>query len=305
MREAKVCILMSTYNGEKYIAEQIDSIYSQTEKNFSLFIRDDGSTDDTIKIIEEYASKYDNLSYIQGKNVGAAKSFLEAIFLAPEARYYAFADQDDIWEPMKIEHAINKIEMQMEKGIRKPILYHSKVKVSNEYGEVVCVRGNYNNVGFLMGEKGHVVGCTVVFNRALLELVRKHSPEVIVMHDAWVHDICLTVGGTVVYDEQSYIKYRQHSNNVVGGKRGLLQSVRRRIKYYRKMKKGQNRKMILDLLTGYREFMSDENIVRAEKLCRYDESIKNTIDILKDPFYFRGRMWWKLEQIILIMLRWY
>ena len=105
-----VSVLMSTYNGEKYIREQIESILNQKKVKVHLLIRDDGSQDSTIEIVKEYANKYPNVSVYAGKNIGIGNSFMELLRNAPEADYYAFADQDDVWLDGKLERAIELIK---------------------------------------------------------------------------------------------------------------------------------------------------------------------------------------------------
>ena len=111
MEDKKVTILMSTYNGEKYLEEQIDSLLNQTYKNISILIRDDGSKDNTVHIIKEKKKSNDNITLIEGKNVGFIKSFLELINLAEKSDYYAYCDQDDVWMEEKIQRAVEFFEM--------------------------------------------------------------------------------------------------------------------------------------------------------------------------------------------------
>lgn len=105
----KVAVLLSTYNGSKYIKEQIDSILSQEGVNIDIYIRDDGSTDETVNIIYEYKSN--NIFLTEGKNIGVGNSFMELLYSVPEIYdYYAFADQDDIWSEKKIRIAIEVLQ---------------------------------------------------------------------------------------------------------------------------------------------------------------------------------------------------
>ena len=112
---------MSTYNGEKYLREQIDSILKQTQVDAQLIVRDDGSSDGTVRILEEYSRNYPNVSFYQGTNVGVGKSFLELLKNAPQADYYSFADQDDVWLEDKLNHAVSiirQIEQKDTTGLR-------------------------------------------------------------------------------------------------------------------------------------------------------------------------------------------
>ena len=106
-----ILVLMSTYNGELYLPEQIESIMQQKDVNVSLLIRDDGSKDNTENIVKQFQGKYPNrIDFYRGKNLGPAKSYLDLIKTAKKYEYYAFADQDDYWEKEKLNRAISKIK---------------------------------------------------------------------------------------------------------------------------------------------------------------------------------------------------
>ncbi|WP_295086888.1 glycosyltransferase family 2 protein [Ruminococcus sp.] len=300
----KVCVIMSTYNGHKYLKEQIDSILNQDERDIHIFVRDDNSSDNTIEILESY-QKTGKLSYVKGENLGVAKSFLKALSLSPDADYYAFADQDDIWDSNKISNAIKLINIEELSNPRLPIIYHSKVKIADSYGNVIGQNGKYTKKGFLGGECGNVIGCTIVFNKILFQEINKYFPTAIIMHDAWVHDVCLALDGIVVYDDIPHIKYRQHDENQVGGRRGIISSIKRRIKYYKKRQPNINQKMLMQIIEGYGSQMNPQYVKRARKICSYKDSLKNSFDIIFDKSFFQGRPLWRLERIILILLRKY
>lgn len=220
-----VQILMSTYNGEKYIRTQLDSILEQDYKDIEVLIRDDGSTDKTCEIIKEYAEKHSNITWYAGQNIGVQKSFFELITRADLGKeYYAFADQDDKWLPGKISRAVSILE-----GFQKeiPVLYCSdKIIVDEELKPlnvtVSCVmrRPTFGNA--LVQDM--CTGCTAVMNQSLLSLIRRRIPEYVIMHDWWFY-LTGTCFGEVFYDEESYILYRQHGNNTSGAmvsKRNLI-----------------------------------------------------------------------------------
>ena len=117
----KVQVLLSTYNGEKYLKEQLDSIIAQKGVDVHILARDDGSKDDTIKILEGY----ENIDIIKGSNIGVCKSFFELINKSGEYDYYSFADQDDVWDCDKLVIAINKLE----KCNSKPAVYASNTRL--------------------------------------------------------------------------------------------------------------------------------------------------------------------------------
>jgi rhamnosyltransferase len=126
MMSKKVCVLLSTYNGEAYLREQIDSILAQIDVSVELIIRDDGSKDSTVKIINEYKNQYVNVLILDSyKNLGPANSFMELLYASGDADYYAFAEQDDIWLPEKLSKAIGIIEHKNIDGSSSPVLYAS------------------------------------------------------------------------------------------------------------------------------------------------------------------------------------
>lgn len=219
----KIEVLMSTYNGEKYIREQIDSILHQSGVSVHILVRDDGSSDSTKSILNEYQAK-GQLKWYEGENIGAKYSFLDVLQNAEEAEYYAFSDQDDVWLPNKIKEALNKIEMYQEE---QPILYYSEtMQVDNQLRKT-----NYqfhSGKPYKFGQiliKNHASGCTMVFNRTLQQLIKKQDYrqlENIPYHDHWIYMVCLACGGKVIYDSESYILYRQHNQNVIGANRSLL-----------------------------------------------------------------------------------
>lgn len=214
-----VYVLLSTYNGERYIREQIESILSQEGVDVTLFVRDDSSNDNTLSILNELKSKYTNIIVSTGKNLGAALSFMELLFHVPDTSlYYAFADQDDIWEPNKLATAIRMLESN-----QNAVLYSSNQKVVDKDNHYIGNRYSFSPPldVFNIIDKNYLSGCTMVMKRELLIKVRKIKPSDTIirnrMHDTWMAAVAACVGG-IVYDENSYIRYRQHDNNVVGVK---------------------------------------------------------------------------------------
>ena len=211
-----VYVLMSTYNGQKYVEEQIESILNQDNCNVTLIVRDDGSTDDTKKILKEY-SRTNRILYIDdGENLGPAQSFLRLVKLAPPDGLYAFADQDDYWKKNKISRAVDILK---ENNI--PLVYYSNADVVDEHlnllGKCVYQKKQIPTPERIISGYG-VQGCTMVFNNCLREVLLKKdvSQLHIGMHDYFVCDLCVVCGGHVIFDNASTMKYRQHGNNVLG-----------------------------------------------------------------------------------------
>ena len=215
----KIQILMSTYNGEAYLRTQLDSIVDQTIKNKYLLIRDDGSTDETLDIIKEYANKFEWISYYQGHNIGVRKSFMELVANAdPQMDYIAFADQDDYWLPEKLDKAVEKME-NMREDI--PQLYCSDKTIVGKNLEDLDVtvsrfvkKSSFGNALV----QNICTGCTAVINNNLLVLLQHYmpiDPDELIMHDWWLY-LAASCFGDVCYDENAYIRYRQHGNNAAG-----------------------------------------------------------------------------------------
>lgn len=220
----KVHILMSTYNGEAYLQTQLDSLFSQEDVTVQLTVRDDASTDATVSILQQNMKKR-SVTVIEGENCGAARSFMKLIQAVPtENSYYAFCDQDDKWLPEKLKHAI---QMLSEYPDTQPLLYYSDVRrVGADLEETEDpFHKNYHTekFGAAMVQTA-APGCTMVFNHTLLKLLKSYEPEYLSMHDSWVLRVCAAVGGTVYFDPDAWILYRQHSHNVVGGEKKMTYS---------------------------------------------------------------------------------
>jgi glycosyltransferase involved in cell wall biosynthesis len=218
-------ILMATYNGEKYLEEQIESIIRQTYENWELWIRDDGSSDKTVEIIKAYAAKDIRINFIdsEGKNLGVLGNFTKLLSLQHSCKYFMFCDQDDIWIPQKIELSLIALNQQEKTyGENLPILVHTDLSMINCKGKTLdksffsnqrIYRSHSNPLHELIVEN-YVTGCTVLFNRPLLE-VAMPLPKRAIMHDWWFALIAASTGKLVTLKEIT-VKYRQHDNNVVG-----------------------------------------------------------------------------------------
>ncbi len=215
-----VAVLMSTYNGEKYLREQIDSILAQAGVAASLFVRDDGSSDDTEQILAEYAEKDARVHYEMCENVGVGNSFMNLLYSAPEAfDYYAFSDQDDIWLPEKLSEAIETLE---ESGA---LLYASNQECVDKDGNSLGLRYAEGREIFLspvqIMERNMISGCTMVFGKNFRDILTSedHRPTEGLLrnriHDVWLAAAAATCG-KIEYDGRAFIQYRQHENNVVG-----------------------------------------------------------------------------------------
>ena len=224
----KVAVLMSTYNGEKYLRDQIDSILNQNG-NFELhlIIRDDGSTDGTLAILDEYRI-LGKLEWYKGDNLRTAKSFIDLLYNHPGFDFYAFSDQDDYWYEDKLENGIKTI-----KDFSIPCLYFCNAEYFDKNldplgGKTYNHKMNLDFYSVLIGP-GYL-GCTFVFNKELAEIIQNNRlPEIVSMHDSFLARVCVCVGGEILFDPDCHIKYRQHGNNVIGSTVGVKDAIKRRI----------------------------------------------------------------------------
>ncbi|MCR5726955.1 MAG: glycosyltransferase family 2 protein [Lachnospiraceae bacterium] len=233
MEKKKITVLMSTYNGEKYLRDQLDSILGQTVRDIlelKLLVRDDGSTDSTIDILREYKEKYkDTVDFYQGENLRSEKSFWHLVKNAETSDYYAFSDQDDVWMKDKLKRAVLRLEKMQD----IPKLYCSGfTTVDADLNIMKTVPDSLN----LFTDFPHALmystapGCTFVFNHKLrMELVKYDMDANYVEYHDWLTHKIAAMKGKVYYDRRPSIYYRQHGGNVVGSKNGGLEGFIRRV----------------------------------------------------------------------------
>jgi len=286
----KVSVLLSSYNGQKYIKEQLDSLLSQHGVSLNLVVRDDGSTDNTKEIIRSYQSKNPGLiSIIEGDNIGWRRSFFELIKYAAEhccdSNYFAFCDQDDIWLPNKLHAAVCRLE---EMSVDRPKLYASNLyyyKDGFNYGLIRKKKPISNIKNCLL--RNYATGCTIVFDDALLQLISSTIPTIEIAHDYWAYMVAVLCG-QVFIDSNSYILYRQHSNNQIGSKSGFLEIWRRRLNSFKKscsLVPFSRKTIAEELLSKLGNHMLPEAILSTKKIAYYDESVYSRIRLLIDNEY--------------------
>lgn len=217
----KVAILMSTYNGEKYLREQLDSIICQKNVEVYLFIRDDGSTDETVPLLTKYELETKNFFFINkesNKNVGIRESYFRLIkhvnALFPEIRFYAFADQDDVWLDSKIDAGVKNISES--KNPRGALYYSNKVFVNSKLEVIKNENIKYYDDYMEILWPSLASGCTMIFNKELINFALTHEPKIDCLHDAWIYRLAKSIGSDIVFDKDAHILYRQHEKNVCG-----------------------------------------------------------------------------------------
>jgi len=209
----KVSVVLASYNGEKYLQSQIDSIFKQSGVICKLFVRDDGSSDSTKKILEEN-QKQGKLTWYAGPHLSVAQGFLELLKNVEDADYYAFCDQDDIWLSDKLISAVKKIELENDS---LPLMYCSSTTLVDENLKSItthCININRTNLArFIFNDMS---GNTIVINNTLRNYLCDVDRPLISIHDKWCVQLCLAIGGKCIVDSESHILYRQHSNNTIG-----------------------------------------------------------------------------------------
>lgn len=239
----KVLIMLSTYNGQKYIREQLDSLYAQKNVEIHILVRDDGSKDNTVDILEEYQGQYGKMTIHADENVGAAMSFHKLMAYAyegfPDFEYYAFSDQDDVWLEKKLFVAVDKLIES------KGDIYYCNAFVTDENLNKESVLGTEHNLNFpYLMFRQPALGCTQVMTKEyfnyctdVFQKYLKENPPFIYLHDVWTMWISQMIGAKVVVDDDCYILYRQHSNNVTNHKKETkLQKIKRVSQRVRKRK---------------------------------------------------------------------
>ncbi|QEA54178.1 glycosyltransferase family 2 protein [Loigolactobacillus coryniformis] len=240
VENAKIAILLSTYNGAEYLAEQISSIIQQTYANWQLFIRDDGSTDQTTQIIQKYQKMNQHIIFLNEshiENLGVKRSFMELLAVT-QADYYMFCDQDDVWLPEKIQLTLNEMLKNRDKEV--PRLVHTDLMVVDQdlqpqrpmFGR--DFQDNFRDVLY----SNSVTGCTVMINETLRQLLLKQpfDPKQIVMHDWWFALVAAAFG-EIAYLAEPTILYRQHGNNTFGADVKGFQRLRRFFKMEQEIKR--------------------------------------------------------------------
>lgn len=213
MKKSKVAVLLSSYNGEKYIAQQIETIFNQSYQNIQLYVRDDGSTDHTLEILEKLNRKY-SFCLMKGENVGFLKSFFILLSLVDDAEYYAFADQDDIWLENKVLKAVLWFDGQADCMADIPLLYHSAYDIINSEMHTVkkvCYTNDVCDFRRALTDN-FISGFSMVINQCMRQEMLKGDVDKIGYHDWWAFLIAKGLG-KVYFDGETLSLHRMHETN--------------------------------------------------------------------------------------------
>jgi glycosyltransferase involved in cell wall biosynthesis len=225
---ARVNILLSTYNGEQYLSDLLMSLQRQTYLQSVISARDDGSTDGTLRLLSKWKQNHSNIRIARGARLGAANSFFQLLKHADsDCEYFAFCDQDDVWFPDKIENAVSTLILA-EDG--QPLLYCSRIEYVDSSLRHLGFSRPPTQINFSNALVDNIAaGCTIVLNRSARDLLAVKIPKHALMHDAWCY-LVVSAFGQVLYDARPSIQYRQHQSNALGGTTRKIQLLRRRLK---------------------------------------------------------------------------
>ncbi len=223
-----VAILLAVKDGARFLPEQLESYVQQTHTNWSLHVSDDGSKDRTIEIIQDFARRVSNLVTLRsGPCAGPNSNFLSLLRDASiEADYFAFSDQDDVWCSDKLERALDFVRTA---PCDHPTLYGSRTELIDREG---CHSGFSMEFKKPPSFRNALVqsiagGNTMVFNRAARELLKRVVDGNVIIHDWMTYIVISAVGGTIFYDKQPSVRYRQHADNLVGSNLSFRARARR------------------------------------------------------------------------------
>lgn len=286
----KILILLSTYNGEKYLPEQLDSLYAQEGVEIHILVRDDGSRDNTISILKNYQKNNGKMSIIEGNNIGAGPSFLALMDYAinnyPTSDYYAFSDQDDVWFKRKLISGVNALEkvkcqykLYVSSSTNTNAKLHpikpSPIKYVNSFGANLV--------------SNHILGCTMLMSKALLSEANKintvpyHIPNgQIPIHDGWTAFVAYSLNAYVIHGTESMMYYRQHGNNVIGSGGGRIRIMVNRIKRYTGHVSHVKANICIIALQVLGDTIPEKNKQLMEKVSNYRKSFKSKLCLLFD-----------------------
>jgi glycosyltransferase involved in cell wall biosynthesis len=305
----KIAILLSSYNGEQYIEEQIKSIMNQVDCGVTLVIRDDGSKDRTVDVVKRLQENYsDHIILYRGENLGYRRSFMELLLLAPDAEFYGFADQDDYWLEEKCKVGIESIITSF--GKDSISLYASAVSICDENLEIIGKNDiNSPNCIESLFVRHRIGGCTMIFTRRLKNIAKALYQAGIenryIDHDFMLASVAYSYGN-VIRDNESHILHRRSEKSVTSGGRGVINRLKMELLIIFERKDCQ-----YDMALQLRKFASDEGTEYGklntedfvDQLCGYKESIGKKMKLLKNKKLTSGVLVCDMEAKLKIVMK--
>ncbi len=294
--------MLASYNGEKFIAKQIESILNQKDVVISLVVRDDGSTDKTLDILKKYSSE-GKIKLYSGDGAGVASNFYELLHLCENCDYYAWADQDDIWDDDKIIQAVRKLESTDSKfklyfGNERRIDKNDKEIPYHSYFDKAR-NPQVSFAGTMISNQAR--GATMVFNKALLDILLRYKPEFKKsgsLHDSWLNTLSQAIGAKIIYDLNKHMSYRIHENNVVARK-----SYFSKFKALMKVSSTINHSIVAEeLLKNYSDLITPENKRILDYMCHYQNSKSIKLKIIFSKDFSTGYLFKDLKFRLMVLM---
>jgi len=287
----KIDILMATYNGEKYLAEQLDSIINQTYHNWNLLIRDDNSTDRTLEIIQDYQKKDNRIKLLKDNkgNLGIVKNF-EELLKNSESEFIMFSDQDDIWVENKLDMYLKMIEKIKNKGfmIHSDAILFDKNKsniLKDTFISKKAINKGLENVFF----NYFVQGATILISKEIKNFILPFPKEVY-LHDRYIHLIS-ELFFERIFVNKALIYYRQHGDNQIGAKNTIRELLSKR--YFDE----RDRQLIKVIYNKYGSLLTEDKKKLIEEYFKITDIEKNRfnrfLNLKKSKIYSRcfGGAW--------------
>lgn len=284
----KALVLISTYNGEQYIDQQIKSVIEQTHNHVDILIRDDGSTDQTSVKLSQWTKQTDRITLIKSNNVGVVSSFMHLIQEASDDYdYYCFCDQDDVWLPNKVNNAVTMLaEYQIPAMVCTATqMVDTELNMLNIWPYEPSKPISFNNAVI----ENIAVGATITFNKGAMKLLKDKNidPSKLIMHDWWVY-LVVSAFGVVLFDPNPSIFYRQHTSNLVGGNRSLVHKWIKRLKIlYVSSRFKSLKEQALEFYKHYKYQLSNDHREQLELFVSDRNSLQLRVNFVKKSKLYR------------------
>ena len=293
----RVQILLSTYNGERYLGEQLDSILNQ-KGNFLLkiLVRDDGSKDGTLEVLEKYSKKIE-MQIIRGKNIGINKSLKELFMNCDtDCDYFSISDQDDVWLETKIQTAIESLS----KNKNKLKMFASRSLVTDTNMNVIGkTQDSENRASYYNAMVQNVCpGHTQVFNKDVLLKLKQNYSENIFVIDWWIY-LLVSSMGEITFDRRCFVKHRQHGKNSAGYELNFWKKLKKRIHFFNKYKKSPVSEQLKSFFEIYKDQMKKEYRIETEN---FFNSQRNVLARIKYILFSKVFRYGRFENLIFKLL---
>lgn len=285
---SRVAVLLSSYNGERYIEEQIKSIFNQESIAVTLYVRDDGSSDSTVIILKKLTAIYPNMVLDLAHNIGFIRSFFNLLSNAPEGfDFYAFADQDDVWLPSKLSAGAGALKLP---GQGMAGMYCSRT----EYVDASLAHLSYSplyrkeKIGFGNALVQNIAtGCTIVINPTARKLIVDKLPEKCLAHDWWIY-LVVSAFGCVIFDGVPHIKYRQHGGNVIGASSSFVKnSINRTRRFFGSLRHNKTSLQVAEFNRIFKSTMTPAQIACVNKILSAEQGVWSRFLLVFNDFYWR------------------